>query len=207
MATDFNITMKQYNGTDYDTLYPETKGSQIITPVPIASGGTNSNTASGAMNNLITALSTITPANNDLIPFKDASGNTVGKATISSLASVLQSVGGYAKIQTGSYVGTGTYGSSNPCSLTFDFVPKFICILQKYYALRVKSNNSVAFGILLWETGVERFESGYNLSGSGSIEYTYTNLTGTTFTYYATGNGGKNFFNETGQTYNWIAFG
>lgn len=28
------------------------------------------------------------------------------------------------KIETGSYVGTGTYGASNPCSLTFSFVPK-----------------------------------------------------------------------------------
>ena len=33
----------------------------------------------------------------------------------------IQSLGsGFAKIQTGSYVGTGTYGASNPCSLTFD---------------------------------------------------------------------------------------
>ena len=37
----------------------------------------------------------------------------------------IQSLGsGFAKIQTGSYVGTGTYGASNPCSLTFDFTPK-----------------------------------------------------------------------------------
>ena len=36
---------------------------------------------------------------------------------------------GGVKIATGSYVGTGTYGSSNPNSLTFDFKPKalFIC--------------------------------------------------------------------------------
>lgn len=33
-----------------------------------------------------------------------------------------------AKIQVGSYVGTGTYGSSNPCSLTFDFVPKLLFV-------------------------------------------------------------------------------
>lgn len=32
------------------------------------------------------------------------------------------------KIQTGSYVGTGTYGSSNPCSLTFDFVPQLVIL-------------------------------------------------------------------------------
>lgn len=30
MATEKNITMKQYNGTDYDTLYPKTTMNQII---------------------------------------------------------------------------------------------------------------------------------------------------------------------------------
>ena len=29
MATTKNITMKQFNGTDYDTLYPKTTASQI----------------------------------------------------------------------------------------------------------------------------------------------------------------------------------
>lgn len=40
-----------------------------------------------------------------------------------------QSVASGARIVTGSYVGTGTYGSSNPNTLTFDFEPKaiFIC--------------------------------------------------------------------------------
>ena len=39
-----------------------------------------------------------------------------------------------AKIATGSYVGTGTYGASNPCSLTFPFVPKIwgIYAMQDY---------------------------------------------------------------------------
>lgn len=32
------------------------------------------------------------------------------------------------KISTGSYVGTGTYGSANPCSLTFDFEPTLLWI-------------------------------------------------------------------------------
>ncbi len=32
------------------------------------------------------------------------------------------------RIATGSYVGTGTYGSSNPCSLTFDFAPRYVII-------------------------------------------------------------------------------
>ena len=36
-----------------------------------------------------------------------------------------------AKIATGSYTGTGTYGSSNPNSLTFDFDPKLVFISLK----------------------------------------------------------------------------
>ena len=34
-----------------------------------------------------------------------------------------------ARIQTGSYVGTGTYGKNNPCSVTLDFIPRFFMIL------------------------------------------------------------------------------
>lgn len=39
-----------------------------------------------------------------------------------------------AKIATGSYTGTGTYGASNPNSLTFDFAPKFVIIKPSYTA-------------------------------------------------------------------------
>ena len=44
------------------------------------------------------------------------------------IAELANSVGSGAKIQTGSYVGTGTYGASNPCSLTFDFPPTMVWI-------------------------------------------------------------------------------
>lgn len=30
MATDYNINIKRYNGTDYDTLYPKTKIEQVV---------------------------------------------------------------------------------------------------------------------------------------------------------------------------------
>lgn len=33
-----------------------------------------------------------------------------------------------ARIATGSYTGTNTYGASNPCRLTFDFVPQLVWI-------------------------------------------------------------------------------
>lgn len=40
----------------------------------------------------------------------------------------LGKLGDKARVQVVSYVGTGTYGSSNPNSLTFDFVPKLVII-------------------------------------------------------------------------------
>ena len=41
----------------------------------------------------------------------------------------LGKLGDKARVQVVSYVGTGTYGSSNPCSLTFDFAPKVVMFL------------------------------------------------------------------------------
>lgn len=35
-----------------------------------------------------------------------------------------------ARIATGTYVGTGTYGKDNPCTLTFGFTPKFVMVYE-----------------------------------------------------------------------------
>lgn len=43
----------------------------------------------------------------------------------------LGKLGDKARVQVVSYVGTGTYGSSNPNSLTFDFAPKVVMFLYK----------------------------------------------------------------------------
>ena len=78
MATEKNITMKQFNGADYDTLYPKTIASQI--------------------------------------------------PDVYSKTEALTLIDSKARIQTGSYVGTGTYGPNHPCSLTFDVIPYFVYI-------------------------------------------------------------------------------
>ena len=97
----------------------------------ISSGGTGAESESAAMKNLINGLTSTSPASNDLIPFQDVSSGGAGKTTLSALASTLQSVRGYAKIQTGSYVGTGTYGESNPCRLTFNMFPSLVFIQEE----------------------------------------------------------------------------
>lgn len=44
----------------------------------------------------------------------------------------LGKLGDKARVQVLSYVGTGTYGSSNPNSLTFDFAPKMLFVVGSY---------------------------------------------------------------------------
>ena len=54
-------------------------------------------------------------------------------AAARSLISTAQSTAdSRSKIETGSYIGTGTYGSDNPCSLTLPFPPKFGVIASRW---------------------------------------------------------------------------
>lgn len=122
--------MRQYNGVDYDTLYPKTTTDQINGVLPIEKGGTNATTGSGVIRNLAnTVNSLILNAEDEILV--SAHNGLAGKTTLSALATLVSSIGDGAKIQTGSYVGTGTYGSSNPCSLTFDFEPKVLLVEPK----------------------------------------------------------------------------
>ena len=49
MATEYNITQKQYNGTDYDTLYPQTTSQQVL-----LNDGAISYTGSATVNGALT---------------------------------------------------------------------------------------------------------------------------------------------------------
>ena len=159
MATTYNIVEKRYNGTDYDTLYPATKGENLVSPVPVELGGTGATTGAAGMKNLLDALSTVTPTGADLLPLKVVSGNIAGKATIDSILSL---VSGGAKIQTGSYVGTGTYGQDNPCSLTFDFEPKWAFISEESATGQALNGCGVAF----FNNESATYTMGYGVTGS-----------------------------------------
>ena len=100
-----NIQMSYYNGNSYTNLYPKTTVSNLTD----LSGSTN--ILSSSTKTTLGLASTAVPDN-----------------AFSTLASMVNS---RAKIATGSYVGTGTYGASNPCSLTFDFSPNLILFFPK----------------------------------------------------------------------------
>lgn len=211
MATNKNITMKQFNGTDYDTLYPKTTGAQITGAVPIASGGTNGTTASSGVNNLVAGLSQITPASNDLFPFRDVSGNTGGSVTLANLVNVLSSnfsTLGFTKIQTGSYIGTGTYGENNPNALTFNFAPKLLWFVASYNSSQNQVEQFSSFNILSSDALTTSMNK-YQFTGSHShADYSYASKSsdGKTFSWYNTA-GENQQFNAQGMKYYWLILG
>ena len=120
----------------------------------------------------------------------------------SEISDVLAQLGTKAKIQTGSYVGTGTYGVGNPCSLTFDFVPKF---------LYIKSTNSSSAGFFLPHTLTNTFKhyayQGFTQNASIQSSNCYGKMEGTTLSWYNTvtiGNAAGEQLNNSG-TYHYIA--
>ena len=87
--------MQEKTSSGYDVLYPQTIAAQI--------------------EDVYSKDETITTATKALYGLGEtATPNQVFSAISTALD-------GKARIQTGSYVGTGTYGASNPCSLTFLF--------------------------------------------------------------------------------------
>lgn len=120
MATTYNIVEKRYNGTDYDTLYPATKGENLVSPVPVELGGTGATTGAAGLINLASDV----PIRDDISsPDLLSFGSPDGTPSLSSVARVpfnalfamaVEAV----TIMQGAYEGTGTYGSSNPCEIT-----------------------------------------------------------------------------------------
>ncbi len=107
-----------------------------------------------------------------------------------------------AKIETGSYVGTGTYGVSNPNSLTFEFEPKIVLIkpstdgtLSKYW-MCFTNGLGTSGGGLVW--GSEDYTLGYKVSYS---------FYGNTVQWYTTDARSTPQANDAATTYGYIAIG
>lgn len=153
MATDFNITMKQYNGVDYDTLYPKTilsqiegmsdsyfNKNQILTTPTAAQFGLDSNAVPNDVFSFIgkyneywwkrvasSAIEYVHSTDRNAYPDSGIQddyeyeylGVPFENAILSPKAAIL------------SYIGNGTYGLNNPCSVTCEFPPKLLLMLEK----------------------------------------------------------------------------
>ena len=107
--------------------------------------------------------------------------------------------GSGTKFQSGYYVGTGTYGSANPCSVTLDFIPKFFMVLGKnnecmfvhpqtgtITCFSVVSDRSIGNNCVLQLSG--KTISWYTTAASDQVPAAHQgNMSGRTYHWYAIG--------------------
>lgn len=116
------------------------------------------------------------------------------------------------KIATGSYTGTGTYGSSNPNSLTFGFEPKLVFMFKDKFPVYGGPNNTTSYPVYGTTIGMttEYARCLFNIYGrkSGDDYYLYAKKSsdGKTLSWYH-GAGADDQMNDSGVTFNYIAIG
>ena len=181
MATNKNITMKQFNGTDYDTLYPKTIASQV-----------------DGVYNKTEILTAATAALYGL------TGEAVPDDVLALLNTLVSNAQSSAdekvKFQTGSYVGIGSAGT---ITITTGFKPKAAIICKSDYGIFAYGGQASANvqGVLFWVEGVS--EAGVDESYQLSPTATFTqNEDGLNIVF----NSGLNM-NASSTTYNYIVFG
>ena len=176
MATTKNITMKQFNGTDYDTLYPKTVAAQI--------DDVYSKNETYPKSQLYTRQQILSDATKTLYGL---GSSAIPDDVFSWIAQEA------TRIETGTYVGTGMYGADNPNSLTFDFVPKAVFIIgceksdgtkSVYFGSDVDSFNCAMYYDLLTTEYKENVGFGRNFNSN--YRYGKRSIDGKTFYWYAT---------------------
>lgn len=128
------------------------------------------------------------------------------------LATALGNAIGGCKIQTGSYTGTGTYGASNPCSLTFDFVPQIVILVRD--GSLFSQGSGFSFQILMPFLTTLAVNAMLSTGSGGSAGTATLHLTwaGSTLTWYTTAASGYYVTpyaqaNVEGQVYHYLALG
>ena len=181
MATTKNITMKQFNGTDYDTLYPKTKVEQV----------------EGAY----TKQQILTSATAALYGLGASAVPDDVLATARSLISTAQSTAdSKCKIMSGSYVGTGTYGKDNKNSLTFDSPPKMLIVTSPGSTF---ANNIRSYDLLLYIFGFDGLAPSTFTNKSAGFYMVTISGSGNTVSWYSTGSA-EYQLNKSGVTYDYI---
>ena len=110
------------------------------------------------------------------------------------------------RVETGSYVGTGTYGVNNPCSLTLPFEPKLFIVGDTDGRKGTKGNYLYfALPIFLGDT-YEKID--WKFGGSTATQYTLMKRERSTISWYINFTGsGSDQLNGTGTTYYYYAIG
>lgn len=127
----------------------------------------------------------------------------------------LGKLGDKARVQVVSYVGTGTYGADNPCSLTFDFAPKVVMFIDYVYTdgtnrgnhyIDNSSNIYYEMSRLSTEKLTGAYAQNNGLGGYGPQLYGKKTNGGKTITWYAQ-SGSDYQANSAGYIYTYLGIG
>ncbi len=119
-------------------------------------------------------------------PFTESDQPTMAAFNEKFQGIIEELVGQLAKIETGSYVGTGTYGAENPNTLTFSFVPKCVFVGTSLCWIYGQTDGDVIHGtankscVLAW---TDKTLTWYN----ADFPHIQFNMEGTTYHYVAIG--------------------
>lgn len=142
------------------------------------------------------------PVASDLHGTVPVNNGGTGVTSLDKLAEAM----GMAKVETGSYVGTGTGGTANPTTLTFGFEPKFVVVANEgYYAFFIKNHNAgLCVGSTKPDYGNSSTYSWYIGLSKGGVTWS-----GNKVSWYAdiTYTPELSQLNGAGKTYNYIAIG
>ena len=145
---------------DASKIASGTMAAARLPTIAVNKGGTGK--TSWSANRLIYPSASTTLAQ---LAFPSVAGSVLRQGTsgvpywtsLQDLVAALGDAGG-VRIATGSYTGTGTYGASNPCSLTFPFVPKLVAIVCD------SSGSIYSYTILVHESPIGMDGTGLHVS-------------------------------------------
>ena len=233
--------MKQFNGTDYATLYPKTNVEQVENLTPSSIGAVSKtgdtmtgpltisksdypdlnlkNTGSGSATKIRnSAHRTQIMSQEDENNYRSLTLNNKSVTTdVGNILQIQQIDGGVqtavykvlhtgnlsnlgvARIATGSYVGTGTYGLDKPNRLTLPFEPKFLYISTATgFSIHTQNNTThVLLNTLFWQEGTNSTEEWDDI--------VYISRSGNTISWYSSDN--RSQLNDSGTEYYYIAIG
>lgn len=159
------------------------------------------NAVSGQENvyDLVAVPGTVTQAGTALNKanlLSDATAALLGLTGDPTVNQALALIGDKLKAETGSYVGTGTYGSANPNTLTFSFAPKLVII---------QPSSGSAYGPMFVRNGVTATAVNYHDTSQTST-VTWSNG-GKTLSWYTQSNMVAFQLNTNNYVYIYIAIG
>lgn len=128
---------------------------------------------------------------------KDATAALFGLANAAVPDDVLAAIAtGKASIETGSYNGTGVYGSANKNTLSFSITPKIVVIYRRSTSLGFQMVMPYIFGEKSFWTGT-----------MSTNQEQIVNISGNTMQWYSNGGNANYQLNGSGQTYYYAAIG